>query len=129
MPSSNLCGPVCVHPADATPQMFTFDPKSGSITRQTDGKCIDVAFCGNSVCPSMDLELYDCGSPYDNQVNEAMFRGKRNTRVRLSPKHATHVPIAHIRTLHMIRPRVSCMPSSTVTFAWPPAEVSVSKPS
>jgi hypothetical protein len=48
--------------------MYTFDPKSGSITRQTDDKCVDVAFCGDSVCTSMDLELYDCGSPHDNQV-------------------------------------------------------------
>ncbi len=47
-------------------QRFTYGADQ-TLRRSSDGKCVDVTFCGDEPCDGDPLELYSCGSPHDNQ--------------------------------------------------------------
>ena len=45
---------------------FEFGP-SDEIIHSNNGLCVDLTFCGGSVCSGSFLELYACGTPHGNQ--------------------------------------------------------------
>jgi len=47
-------------------QRFTYGSDQ-TLRRASDGRCLDVTFCGDTPCAGDPLELYSCGSPHENQ--------------------------------------------------------------
>ena len=119
-------------------QAFSFDASTGTIKHAGDNMCVDVAFCGNDVCPSMDLELYNCGSPHENQVwllVTSLVRGSSHASVRPSDSYfrcSPHVaPRLYFRTLTMTQTQACCTQSLTtasVSMRAVPAPCSWKKP-